>query len=133
MSPEVIARKLTGMTKYLKDLAPYKDSAYKEFMVDHYKVERVIELLLMAASDIVFHLLSMKGEAPPGSYRAAFLRAGEVGILNQKLSMNLSLGAGLRNILVHEYEEIDYELLHSSIPQIIEDITDFVEEISSQL
>jgi uncharacterized protein YutE (UPF0331/DUF86 family) len=133
MSPEVIARKLSGLTRCLKDLAPYKDFEYKDFMVDHYKIERLIELLLMKASDIVFHLLSMKGEAPPGSYRAAFLRAGEMGILNQNLSKNLALGAGLRNILVHDYEEIDYELLHRSVPQIIQDLTIFVEELSSRL
>jgi uncharacterized protein YutE (UPF0331/DUF86 family) len=133
MSPEVIARKLSKMSQYLQDLAPYRNLAYQEFMTDHYKLERLIELLLMTASDIVFHLLSMKGEAPPGSYRAAFLRAGEMGILSEKLSRNLSLGAGLRNILVHEYEEIDYQLLHRMIPQIIEDLTGFVEEVASQL
>jgi|WetSurMetagenome_2_1015567.scaffolds.fasta_scaffold32441_2 uncharacterized protein YutE (UPF0331/DUF86 family) len=133
MSPEVIARKLSRMSQYLQDVAPYKTLGYKDFMTDHYKLERLIELLLMTASDIVFHLLSMKGEAPPGSYRAAFLRAGEIGMLSEKLGRNLSLGAGLRNILVHEYEEIDYQLLHRSVPQIIEDLTDFVEEVTSQL
>jgi uncharacterized protein YutE (UPF0331/DUF86 family) len=133
MSPEVIARKLSKMSQYLQDLAPYRNLDYKDFMIDHYKLERLIELLLMTASDIVFHLLSMKGEAPPGSYRAAFLRVGEMGILSEKLSKNLSLGAGLRNILVHEYEEIDYQLLYRSIPQIIEDLSRFVEEVSSQL
>jgi len=133
MSPEVIARKLLKISQYLQDLGPYRNLAYKDFMTDHYKLERLIELLLMTASDIVFHLLSMKGESPPGSYRAAFLRAGEIGILSEKLSRNLSLGAGLRNILVHEYEEIDYQLLHHSIPQIIEDLTGFVEEVTNQL
>jgi uncharacterized protein YutE (UPF0331/DUF86 family) len=133
MSPEVITRKLSKMSQYLQDLAPYGSVAYKDFVNDHYKLERLIELLIMTASDIVFHLLSMKGEAPPGSYRAAFLRAGEMGILSEKLSTNLSLGAGLRNILVHEYEEIDYQLLHRSVPQIIEDVTGFVEEVSNQL
>jgi uncharacterized protein YutE (UPF0331/DUF86 family) len=56
-----------------------------------------------------------------------------MGILNQTLSRNLALGAGLRNILVHEYEEIDYELLHRSIPQILDDLALFTEEVSSQL
>ncbi len=133
MSPEVIARKLSKMSQYLKDLAPYRNVAYKYYMSDHYKLERLIELLIMTASDIVYHLLSMRGEAPPGSYRAAFLRAGEMGILSEGLSANLSLGAGLRNILVHEYEEIDHELLYRSIPQIIDDLTGFVEEVTNQL
>lgn len=75
----------------------------------------------------------MRGAAPPGSYRAAFLRAGEIGILSGPLSRNLSLGAGLRNILVHEHEDIDYPLLHRSLPQVIDDLTGFVEEVTSLL
>jgi uncharacterized protein YutE (UPF0331/DUF86 family) len=133
MSPEVIARKLSRMSQYLRDLAPYRDAAYRDFMADHYKVERLLELLLMTASDIVFHLLAVQDEPAPSSYRAAFLRSGEMGILSEKLSRNLALGAGLRNILVHEYEEIDYALLHAGIPQITEDLIDFVEQVSNRL
>jgi hypothetical protein len=51
MSPEVIARKLSRMSQYLQDLPPYKTLGYKDFMTDHYKLERLIELLLMTASD----------------------------------------------------------------------------------
>jgi uncharacterized protein YutE (UPF0331/DUF86 family) len=88
MSPEVIVRKLSRMSQYLQDLAPYRGAAYQDFLVDHYKVERLLELLLMAASDIVFHLLSMRNEPAPSSCRAAFLRAGEMGILSEKRSRN---------------------------------------------
>lgn len=133
MSPEVIARKLVRLAQYLRDFEPYRDSDYGEFIADHYKVERLLELLLITASDIMFHLFSMQGEPAPGSYRAAFLRAGEMGILTQPLSTHLALGAGLRNILVHEYEEIDYELLHRSIPQILDDVALFIEEVSRLL
>jgi uncharacterized protein YutE (UPF0331/DUF86 family) len=56
-----------------------------------------------------------------------------MGLLSEKLSRNLSLGAWLRNILVHEYEEIDYQLLHRSVPQIVDDLTGFVEEVTNQL
>jgi len=95
MSPEVIARKLSRMSRYLQDLAPYRGTAYEDFLADHYKVERLLELLLMAASDIVFHLLSMRNEPAPSSYRSAFLSAGKMRILSEKLSRNLSLSAGL--------------------------------------
>ncbi|MCU0573018.1 MAG: DUF86 domain-containing protein [Syntrophobacteraceae bacterium] len=64
----------------------------------------------MAASDIVVHLLDCRGAPPPVSYRSAFLRAGESGLLSRELSRSLALGAGLRNIPLHEYEEIDYPL-----------------------
>jgi uncharacterized protein YutE (UPF0331/DUF86 family) len=99
-------------------------------MEKHYEIERLLELLVITASDIVFHLISSKGEAVPSSYKAAFLRAGEMGIISEKLSNKLALSAGLRNILVHEYEEIDYPLVHKSIPMAIRDFAAFLKELS---
>jgi uncharacterized protein YutE (UPF0331/DUF86 family) len=130
MSPEVLNKKLLLMTTYLNDLMPYKDISFENFMERHYEIERLIELLVMTASDIVFHLISAKGEPAPTSYKAAFLRAGEMGIITEDLSRNLALSAGLRNILVHEYEEIDYSLVHKSIPIAIRDFTIFIRELS---
>ncbi|MBI4849167.1 MAG: DUF86 domain-containing protein [Nitrospirae bacterium] len=96
----------------------------------HYEIERILELLVMTASDMVFHLIAAKGELTPASYRAAFLRAGEMGILSKKLSKNLAQSAGLRNILAHEYEEVDYTIVHKSIPVAIRDFTTLIKELS---
>lgn len=133
MSPEVITRKLSSMNRYLQDLSPYSSIDFADFMADHYKIERLIELLVMAAADIALLLLLIRGEAPPGSYRAAFLRLGELHIIDPELSKDLSLGAGLRNILAHEYEAIDYRLLWQSVPQIIQDIDSFIRQVSARL
>jgi uncharacterized protein YutE (UPF0331/DUF86 family) len=48
------------------------------------------------------------------------------------LSKRLALSAGLRNILVHEYEEIDYSILHDSIPAAIADFSKFLDELSQK-
>jgi uncharacterized protein YutE (UPF0331/DUF86 family) len=130
MSPEVLNKKLLLITTYLNDLMPYKDISFENFMEKHYEIERLLELLVMTASDIVFHLISAKGEPAPTSYKAAFLRVGEMGIISEDLSRSLALSAGLRNILVHEYEEIDYGLVHKSIPGAIRDFTIFIRELS---
>jgi len=66
----------------------------------------------------------------PASYKAAFLKAGEMGIISKKLSKNLALSAGLRNILAHEYEEIDYSIVHKSISLAIRDFTAFIKKLS---
>ncbi|MCL4458284.1 MAG: DUF86 domain-containing protein [Nitrospirae bacterium] len=130
MSPDVVNKKLVSMATYLNDLMPHKDISFDEFMQRHYEIERLLELLVMTASDIIFHLISAKGEPMPASYKAAFLRAGEMSIISEELSKNLALGAGLRNILVHEYEEIDYNLVHKSIHTAIRDFTAFIKELA---
>ncbi len=130
MSPEVVKKKLESITNYLNDLLPYKKITFNEFMKKHYEIERILELLVTTASDIVFHMISDKGEPSPASYKAAFLRAGELKIISKKLSENLALSAGLRNILVHEYEELDYKIVHKSIPSAIRDFTAFIKKLS---
>ena len=130
MSPEVVKKKLESITQYINDLSPNKKISFNEFMQKHYEIERILELLIMTASDIVFHLIADKGEPVPASYKAAFLRAGELGIIKKKLSKNLALSAGLRNILVHEYEEIDYKIVHKSIPSAIKDFTALLKDLS---
>ena len=130
MSPEVVRKKLAALSIYLSDLKIHENASFDEFMKRHYEVERLLELLLMTASDVVFHLLTAKGEPAPSSYRTAFLQAGEIGLISRELSTNLALGAGLRNILVHEYAEIDYDLLHKSIPSALRDMTALIRELS---
>lgn len=128
MSPEVVSRKLARTTQYLAELEPCNGCRYERSLGDHYKIERLIELHVMAASDIVIHPLDSRGEPATISYRTAFLRAGETGVLSPALSQSLALGAGLRNILVHDYEEIDYPLLHWSLPRPLDDLSRFMEE-----
>jgi uncharacterized protein YutE (UPF0331/DUF86 family) len=53
-----------------------------------------------------------------------------LGIITPELSKSLAVGAGLRNILVHEYAEIDYVLLHKSIPLSLRDFSAFIKEFS---
>jgi uncharacterized protein YutE (UPF0331/DUF86 family) len=130
VSPDVVRKKLVSLTTYLNDLLPYKKIKFNEFMQKHYEIERILELLIMTSSDIVFHLIADKGEPAPVSYKAAFLMAGELKIISKKLSRSLALSAGLRNILVHEYEDIDYGIVHKSVRTAIRDFTSFVKELS---
>jgi uncharacterized protein YutE (UPF0331/DUF86 family) len=132
MSPDVVRRKLSAIADYLKDLRRHEGITFEAFMERHYEVERILELLIMNASDIIMHLLSSRGEAPSATYRAAFLRAGEIGIISEELSRNLSLSAGLRNILAHEYDQIDYSVIHNSIPAALRDFTRLIDELGKE-
>lgn len=132
MTSETLNRKLTVLSTYLTDLRPYENISFEGFMHKHYEIERLLELLIMTASDTVFHMLSLKNEPPPISYRTAFLRAGETGIISYDLSRRLALAAGLRNILAHEYEQIDYRILHQSIPAALRDFSQLIGELANK-
>lgn len=114
MTREVLARKLSRLRKYLSDLSPHAGRSVEVLTEDPYRVERLLELLVQVAVDIVSHELAER-RIVPGSYRAAFLRAGEEGLIPADLAASLAEAAGLRNILVHLYEEIDYAIVSESV------------------
>ncbi len=125
MAPDVLLRKLIYLRQLLNDLSPYREASRAQVEAEHYKLERLLELLVMAASDILHHLLAEHGETPI-SYKSAFQLAAREGLLPQELSERLQDAASMRNILVHMYEEIDYAILHQSIPAALEDFAQFV-------
>ncbi|MFQ5421784.1 MAG: DUF86 domain-containing protein, partial [Anaerolineae bacterium] len=114
MSRDVLLRKLAYLRQLLNDLAPYQTVSLTEVISEHYKIERLLELLVATATDILFHLLTEKDKSPD-SYRDAFKLASDEDILSPILSQQLQQAAGMRNILVHLYEDIDYAILRDSI------------------
>ena len=125
MAPDVLLRKLSYLRQLLRDLAPYREVTLDEVEAEHYKLERLLELLVMAASDILHHLLAERGQTAV-SYKSAFQLAAKEGMIPAELSDRLQNAASMRNVLVHLYEEIDYEILHQSIPSALEDFAQFV-------
>jgi uncharacterized protein YutE (UPF0331/DUF86 family) len=129
VTSEVLNRKKEMLIKYLEDLKVYQDSTYNEFIKNHYAIERILELLVIVSCDIIFHLISQQEHEIPTTYRTAFLRAGELNIITKALSSRLAEAAGMRNILVHDYGDIDYSIVHQSIKHALNDFPKFLVEI----
>lgn len=132
MAPNVLLRKLTYIRQLLVDLTPYRDATFSEVQAEHYKIERLFELLVVAATDILFHKLA-EADKHAESYRDAFRLAAEVGLLPQNLAKQLQATASMRNLLVHMYEQIDYAILHESIKPALHDFEQFVVIMSSKI
>lgn len=132
MTRDVLARKLGRLRAYLADLAPHAGRTPDEILADPYEVERLLELVVQVAVDIVGHDLAER-DVVPESYRRSFLLAGEHGLLPPELAASLADAAGLRNVLVHLYEEIDYEIVASSVERALRDFGRFLEVYAARL
>lgn len=132
MSPDVLTRKLRRLSGYLDDLSTHRGRGAAEIAGDPYELERLLELIVQLAVDILSHLLSER-RVSPESYRATFELAGEHGLLPTDLAGRLARAAGLRNILVHLYEDIDYDIVATSIDPAIEDFGTFVRYLQERL
>lgn len=132
MTREVLARKLASLRRYLADLTPHAGKSAERILEDRYEVERLLELLVQVAVDIVTHELWERGVVPD-SYRGAFLAAAKEGLLPDGLASRLADAAGLRNILVHLYEEIDYEIVAASVEEALRDFAVFADLYAGRL
>ena len=120
MAPEVVVRKLDTLRSLLAELEKHAGATADEIRQDPYRVERLLELLVTAAADLLSHLLAERGEQP-GTYREIFRRAGEQGLIAAELAERLEKAAGMRNVLVHLYEDIDYGIVQESVGQALRD------------
>jgi uncharacterized protein YutE (UPF0331/DUF86 family) len=93
--------------------------------------ERYLERILGRIIDINFHVITASGAAPPSDYYASFLELGRLGILDPAFAQKLAPGAGLRNRLVHEYDEVDPLRLHDACRAAIADVPRYLTRLDA--
>jgi uncharacterized protein YutE (UPF0331/DUF86 family) len=132
LSPDVLARKLAKLRVFLSDLRPYEGASPPTVEEDHYQVERLLQLLVEVATDILAHELARLGVVP-ASYRDTVRKAVEEGLLPEELGESLERAAGLRNLLVHLYEDLDMEILAASVEPALNDFGEFLKLFQERL
>ncbi len=124
LNTEFIKRKVALITEELERLSEFKhltlDETVKDFRIQA-TVERLLERVITRAIDINQHLLTEKGVdlQLARTYRETFLRLADIGVYPHKFAVKLAPSAGLRNALVHDYNNIDKKILHKSITEAI--------------
>lgn len=129
---DLIRRKLSRLNMYLEKLKPISNKSLEEYKSDLYlkfAAERLIQLIVECASDINNHVVVETENKPPEDYSVSFIRAADAGLILRQLAERLKGSAGMRNILVHEYMDIDDEKVHSAIPLAIKDYKEYLKQV----
>jgi uncharacterized protein YutE (UPF0331/DUF86 family) len=79
------------------------------------KVSRALELVAQCCLDLAMELVARRGLGVPETYRDAFVRLAQDGLLSEEESVRLQGWAGLRNVLAHLYTSIDIDRLHAAM------------------
>lgn len=130
-----LKRKISLIQDDLVKLSSLAKDSFDEIMKDFIKqaaVERILERIVNRAIDINQYLISeltTKSIIPPKNYRETFLRVSELGIYNKEFAEETAKSIGTRNILVHEYDNVNYSLIYSSINDCLKDYHQYCEYI----
>lgn len=69
--------------------------------------------------DINFLLITESGHAPPKDYHESFVRLGTLGIMTADPAKEMTMAAGLRNRIVHDYDDIDPDRVSEALPVVV--------------
>ena len=130
-----IERRLDELSERLARLTPFKDKTRQAFDDDPYLcdiVERNLEVAVQACIDICHRIISLENARKPTDYYESFLIMGEIGVLPVDFSQRLAPMAGFRNILVHEYVNIDWDIVYENL-QRLDDLDRFGMHVRSWL
>jgi len=136
MNREIVNKRIQLLTKYLDRLEGFQSVNFDQYLNNfdlQLIAERLIELLVEAASDINSYLLVQIYQQPPETYFDSFIEMGNRGIINRELSTKLAQSAGMRNRLVHQYDEINHQLVFEAIPIALEQYPLYIRQIISFL
>lgn len=115
---EILHDKLTALQSYYKELAELQHITFADYLRNRlYKrtVERLLQLIVEAATDINNIVLRETGQEVPVDYYSSFVKMAEANVFPMEFAREIAPSTGLRNIIVHEYEVIDDRVVHASI------------------
>ena len=110
--------------KFLKNKCSLKD--FKNDPVLKGALERYFQLSAEASIDIGEIIISEKKLKTPLSHREVFDILGSEKIISITLAESFSEIAGFRNILVHDYVEIDLERMYEYLQNNLNDFDKFI-------
>ena len=131
---EIVENKISLVRKYLKICLRYQNFSREEIENDIDRrgaVERYLFLLVQSAIDLAESFVALKNFRKPTTMSEAFHILEEEGIIDTELSQKMIQMTGFRNIIVHSYDKIDYEVLYDILQNGTNDIENFLEIIEN--
>ena len=133
MDKVIVAAKLESLRRCIKrieDKQPYWDG----LLTGDPDIQDIIVLNLTRAVqlcvDIGSHIVSDTEEAAPQSMGDVFSRLEKLVIITPESSRQLKKAAGFRSVAVHNYQTINWAMVHSVCSHSLVDFRRFAKEIS---
>jgi uncharacterized protein YutE (UPF0331/DUF86 family) len=127
----VIQRKLALLDKHLLNLRnEFKGVSLEDFReswVLQRMAERVLQVMIEICIDIAERIIALKDAGPAATGSEAIEKLAALGAI-QSAQRYVEM-VRFRNLIVHQYEEIDPEILYSIVSKKLDDFRRFRDEI----
>lgn len=128
MDREVIEQKIESLRRCV-DRVNRKTPATAAILANDPDAQDILTLNLTRAVqlcvDIGAHLIAMQDKPAPDTMGQTFDVLADAGIITTELAVRLKKAVGFRNIAVHNYEAIDWEIVHAIATRHVNDFAAF--------
>ena len=129
---EAFRLRLAKLEELLRHLRRLAATEREEFLADpglQAQAERWLQLAGEVTIDLAQHVIADRGWRTPSTYREAFRILRDEGLLEPELARNMEGWAGLRNVLVHIYLEVDAEQIYLTLTEELGQLEEFTEAL----
>jgi uncharacterized protein YutE (UPF0331/DUF86 family) len=132
----LLFRKIDDLDTYRGQLSEFTGmslDAYRKDWKSQRIVERTLQIMIECCADIANHVISDDGFRAPKNYADSFLVLREHGVISEALAPRLVLMAKFRIVVVHQYDEVDAQIVVSILRSHLDVFTEFREQVLSHI
>lgn len=119
--------------KALEPLARKSLADYAASPTDETLAERYLERMIGRMIDVNYHVLTESGQPPPKDYYQSFTGLAAIGVLEREFADRIAASAGLRNRIVHEYDQLDPARVHAALQSALRDVPVYLRRLTEKL
>lgn len=123
--PEIIRRRIDKLEEYLEILRRARGYSFEEFVADperYGSAERFLHLAIEAVNDMAAHVVADDNLGPFERARDLPAIFAEEGYIDEGLREKWSDMVGFRNVLVHEYVDINRRTVYDALQNNLQDV-----------
>jgi uncharacterized protein YutE (UPF0331/DUF86 family) len=125
---DIILRKVSDLELYQEQISEFAGmtlQAYRSDWKARRIVERTLQIMIETCADISNHIVSDRGTRAPTSYADTFKVLFENNVIDSELFLIMEKMSKFRNVVVHQYEEVDSEIVILILKKHLRDFEKF--------
>ena len=136
MDREIIEEKIESLRRCVRRVEEKRVSTVEELEND-WDTQDILSVNLTRAVqvcvDVAAHLVAETNRPSPDTMAGAFDQLREMGVLSAALTDRLKGAVGFRNVAIHAYRSIDWEIVHTITHDRLDDFQQFARAVLDEI
>ena len=123
-------RRIEELLAVLGDLGALDAARLRSDVTTALAVERALTLVVELAFAVNSHVAVARLSRAPDTHAESFVLVADAGAVERELAARLVPSAGMRNVLVHAYLDVDHEIVAAAVPAAIEQYGEYTHQVA---